>query len=132
MWLHSFSCVNIIHIYIHTLISNCLLESEDDRHTHIHSCILTLDFACTSTHTSRSTSLFSTSRSVFVTYTHKKLSAGHLIDDDRRRCTRPYLGLVTCAHTHIHHRLHYFFKLTGAFPLQSSCVLISPVWDESS
>ena len=86
--------------------------------TDIHTHIPTLDLACTNTHTSRGLSYFSTSRSVPL-QTHKLLSTGHLVDDDRHAYMHPYLypfawllaqthlSLVSLAHIQDYTQLAY-------------------------
>ena len=71
--------------------------TENDRHTHIHIPMPTVDFASTNTYISGAP-LLNISRNAFIVYRHKSLSTGDLVDDDRRAYA--YLCLML-AQTHI-------------------------------
>ena len=116
--------LNGVNIHIHTHTSSCLLESEDNRHTYVQTPLYTLELACTNTHTSRGAPLLNTSRSVFFTYTHKYLSTGDLVDDDRHTHTHTHTHTLIrlIAQTHKHLVVHFSFILTGAFPLHACSV----------
>ena len=60
--------------------------------------ILTIDLACLNAHTSWGMPLFSTFRSALITYTHKQLSTGNLVDDDRH--TSIPIPTLDCLYKH--------------------------------
>ena len=109
---------NAAHLCIHTHTSSCLLESEDDRHTHTY------------IHTSQGALLSSISRSASVTYTHKQLFTGDLVDDDRHAYTHPLT--LDCLHTHISHsHLQVRFPIPFCYYTQLA-YLFHQCGDESS
>ena len=119
--------------YIYTEVA--LLESEDDRHTDIH----THAWSRVHNHTGISwPASLKHFQGRFLTYTHKYIqSTGDVVDDDRHTYTHSYLRLIACTNTRTPRGAFPFHSYKSVSPythaaLHVTCVLISPVWDESS
>ena len=95
-------------------------------------------FACINTHTSLGAPLLSISRSASLIYTYKKLSTGMWSEDDKHTYIHTFIHKLDCFHKHAYTSLRFpLTHIQESFPyahaaLHATCVLIFPMWGESS
>ena len=138
MQLQLFRGVNITQIYIHTHTSSRLLKSGVKiTDTHTYTCPRLI--ACT-THTYISGRVSPThiQEHLLYTYIHKQLSTGDWSEDNTYIHTPVPIHTLDCFHKYTYTSwcfplsqiLQHFLYTHAA--LHATCLLMSPVWDESS